>query len=292
VDLSQVHSQSVALLYQVADEKLLTDTRELLKEIQSEDLPAVPVQYFLEADETTLTILPESELKKGTYHLVVTPLLRSAEGLPFNQEPGENPTAFVAKFFVGAAGENPGNPDLPPADPEFGPEPDFLVINEVLYDGRTSETDGEAFVELYGTPGTDISLYQVHFINGADGAAIDRVTLPHGTLLPQDGIFVIADLQTKSSTASRVAAADFLDNFDPQNGPDGLLLLNRAGELLDTLVYGAGAVTQAAGGLELGEGFPAVDVGNGHSLSRVGGQDTQDNAMDYVDSTLPTPGWL
>src|SRR5262249_14452587 len=150
----------------------------------------------------------------------------------------------------------------------FGEKPQSLVINEFLYDGKFNDTDGESFLELYGTPGADISLYQVSFINGADGAPTDRVTLPTGSILPEDGIFVIADLRTGSHTESKVPNSDYFDQFDPQNGPDGIQLLDRDGKLIDAVTYGSGGVAKADNGLAFGEGEPASDVVAGHSLSR------------------------
>ncbi len=166
------------------------------------------------------------------------------------------------------------------------------MIHEILYDGIESESDGEAFIELFGTPGSDISSYKIFLINGSNGAETDKIDLPTNSLIGTDGIFVIADLETGSNSTTKVENYDFLDHFDPQNAPDGLLLRDREGFVLDSLVYGEGAVPLTASGEVLGEGNPALDAGPGHSLSRMEGQDTNNNSMDFLELENPTPGWL
>ncbi|MCC6272888.1 MAG: lamin tail domain-containing protein [Deltaproteobacteria bacterium] len=296
INLEDLSPASVALVSGLPKDEVLEDVGELIEQLESGELSSVPLQYFLEDDERRLTLAPESALAPGVYLLAVTPRLRSVRGVPFNQRPGESPTAFLARFASGDVPQSSLDPQPGggpgPGGPVFGPAPENLVISELLYDGKLSDTDGENFIELYGTPGGDISLFQILFINGADGAETERVTLPPGSLLPEDGVFLIADLKTGSTTASKVPGADFLDQFDPQNGPDGVQLLDREGNLFDTLAYGEGIPPVAANGLPLGEGAPAPDVVAGHSLSRINGQDSQDNKQDFADMATPTPGVL
>ena len=83
---------------------------------------------------------------------------------------------------------------------------------------------------------------------------------------------------------------DWIDNFDPQNGPDGMELIDDNGLLIDSVVYGDGAVQLAEDGFILGEGSPAPDVGGGHSISRFpAGFDTDENSIDFLEG-VPTPG--
>jgi hypothetical protein len=232
----------------------------------------------------------EIPLDKGRYYLAVTPRLISVKGIPFNQDPGASPQAFYAAYGLGIS-VAPGGEDenfFPPN--EFGPSPEILMINEILYDGKLSETDGESFIELYGSAGADISDYEIALINGADGETTDRIFLPSGSILNADGIFVVADLRTNSRDQTQVAFYDFLDQFDPQNGPDGVQLLDRNGKLLDAVCYGEGSVNQTPQGLPLCEGDPAPDVTAGHSLSRHNGLDTQDNQLDFFENESPSPG--
>lgn len=296
INIEDLGPATIALIPGMPEQDILTDPVKLSKQLESGKLPSIPLQYFLDTDERRLVLTPESTFATGVYLLAVTPRLRSVRGVPFNQKPGESPTSFLARFTYGdvppsSLGSLPGGAPAP-GGPVFGAAPATLVISEILYDGKVSDTDGENFIELYGTPGADISLYQILLINGANGAETERITLPPGSLLPEDGIFLIADLRTGSNSESKVPGADFLDQFDPQNGPDGIQLLDRQGNLVDTLVYGNGAPAVAANGLPLGEGTPAPDVAAGHSLSRIEGRDSQDNGVDFVDLDAPTPGIL
>ena len=44
-----------------------------------------------------------------------------------------------------------------------------VVLSEVLYDATGSDA-GKSFVELYGTPGTNLSGWSLRGVNGGDGA--------------------------------------------------------------------------------------------------------------------------
>lgn len=180
------------------------------------------------------------------------------------------------------------DPEDEPTSDENGGE---VVINELYYDAPGSDTDGVLFVELFGTPEMVLGGYQIVFINGDGGAITDLIELPAESRMGADGFFVIADGRTDMLDTTVVAGSDLIDNFDPQNGPDGVQLLDAAGRLLDSLVYGEGAVAVAENGFPLGEGSFAPDVAGGHSLSRhPAGWDSDDNAVDFVENTLPSPG--
>ncbi len=298
LDLKFIGPQSIALLKGNLTEELFNDTHQLMDEIVTEKLPQVPLHYNLSGEETSLTLHTEETLPPGFYTLVVTPLLRSVEGIPFNQNPGKQALPFVASYRVGSeASPNPQSFSTPSPNPsqdgpQYGPEPDFLVINEILYDGISSEVNGEAFVELYGTPHADISGFQIQFINGTDGTETERIVLPNPALINASGIFLIADLKTGSQELSQIQNAQFYDQFDPQNGPDAIHLRGRDGFLWDRLQYGITTIATTPNGLELAEGQAASDVDAGHSLSRKSGIDTDDNERDFFDLSVPNPGVL
>lgn len=169
--------------------------------------------------------------------------------------------------------------------------PPQLVINELYYDHPGSDTDGVLFAELYGPTGLDLSGYQILFVNGDDGAITKVIQLPEGAAIQGNGFYVVADGRTGALDTTQVANADFIDNFDPQNGPDGVQLIDAEGSLMDTLAYGEGVVATAENGLALGEGSPAPDVAGGQSLAREpAGADTDNNAADFVVNTVPSPG--
>jgi hypothetical protein len=166
-----------------------------------------------------------------------------------------------------------------------------VVINEIYYDAVGSDTDGLLFVELYGTPGLPIGNYKVNFVDGGDGSIDDSTTLPEGAIVPSDGFYLIADAKTGSPTESNVSGADLIDNFDPQNGPDAVQLLDSDGNLVDAVGYGEGIVSSAENGLACFEGVAAPDVVNGHSLERKEpGVDSDNNLNDFAEREIPTPG--
>ena len=108
----------------------------------------------------------------------------------------------------------------------------------------------------------------------------------------EGGLYLIADAMTGSPGVSRVVGADFVDNFDPQNGPDCIQLIDHEGRLVDALGYGEPLVGTAENGLACYEGSPAADAASGESLSRSGGLDTDLNSADFTTCDVPTPGYL
>ena len=153
-----------------------------------------------------------------------------------------------------------------------------VVIQEVLYDGPGTDPD-DAFTELFGTPGTDLSGWSLAGINGADGMTYRTVDLT-GQTIPDDGIFVIV---TSSASPELALVSDLVANVDWQNGPDAVQLLNGT-NVVDALQYGDAGIYNA------GEGNFAVDVTGGMSLSRdLFGTDSNNNAVDFSASD-PTPG--
>jgi hypothetical protein len=155
------------------------------------------------------------------------------------------------------------------------------LLSEVLYDAVGSD-DGLGFVELYGTPGTPLDGLFVEVVNGSDGGVVATLALT-GTI-PDDGLFVVADQLSDGTTA--VPGADLLLNFDIQNGPDSVTLTDGV-EVLDALGFG----DFGPGEVFAGEGAPAPDVPAGSSLARrFANVDSDDNASDFVELAVPTPG--
>ena len=108
--------------------------------------------------------------------------------------------------------------------------------------------------------------------------------------IPPDGIFVLADVTGSGFSKWQQVADQFL-NFDFQNGPDSILLLEGT-VVRDALGYGV----FDSGEVFAGEGTPAVDPPAGWSVSRRWADwDTQDNGTDFVGLEEPSPGtafWL
>lgn len=306
------------------DETTLEDSIGLLKgelmpsEVEElvldEALPeTVPVSLTLERGREVVVHADESLEPESYYSLVVTHRLLSTERLPFSQDPVSGLVPFVATYQ--STGEGPiasetasepraidstSPPVAPPpmapvggGSPSVDPGPSTLmsvVINEVFYDAAGSDTDGLLFVELYGTAGMDLEGYRIVFINGDSGTETDAVVLPEGARVGEDYFYVVADSRDGDPTLTQVFGADLVDNFDPQNGPDTVILEDSSGTVVDRLGYGdlSAGVRYADGALF--EGVPAPDVAGGRSLERnVPGQDTANNAVDFVERSTPTP---
>ncbi len=155
------------------------------------------------------------------------------------------------------------------------------LISEVFYDAVGSD-DGQSFVELYGTPGTDLTGLAIEGINGSNGAVTVSIALSGS--IPADGLFVLADTFSGGGTA--VPDADALAAFDFQNGPDSVVLRSAQG-VLDAVGYGS----FDAGEVFAGEGSPAPDAPADQSLARrFANVDSNDNAADFVVLETPTPG--
>jgi hypothetical protein len=155
------------------------------------------------------------------------------------------------------------------------------LISEVLYDAVGSD-NGLSFVELYGEPGSSLEGLFLEGINGADGSAGPTVAL--SGVFPDDGIWLISD--DVGDGTSLVAGAHLIANFDFQNGPDSIVL-RTADSILDAVGYGL----FGAGDVFAGEGNAAVDVPAGSSLARrFANVDTDDNAADFIELSVPTPG--
>lgn len=155
------------------------------------------------------------------------------------------------------------------------------VISEVLYDAVGAD-DGRVFVELYGDAGTVLDGLELVGINGADGGITTALRLSGS--IPADGLFVVADA---SEGATSVANADLLRDFDFQNGPDSIQLLDVDGNVIDALAYGVFGPEDVFAG----EGRAALDVAAGSSLARLFADvDRGDNSVDFVGLETPTPG--
>ncbi|HEX5037808.1 MAG TPA: hypothetical protein VFX30_11670 [bacterium] len=196
---------------------------------------------------------------------------------------------------IDAGPEGPSPVDPGPVDPLENPIPPAsgkVVLNEIFYDAVGTDTDGVLFVELFGDAGKDVSNYKINFVDGADGSVDDSVVLPPDARLRSDGFYLIGDAKNGLPSSTNVAGADFIDNFDPANGPDAVLLLDGNGTFVDAVGYGDGILATGADGFIDFEEAAAPDVFNGHSLERrEPGFDTDDNFNDFLDRETPTPGW-
>jgi hypothetical protein len=283
---------------------------------------AVPLTLKVDAAGRELQISSEDEWPGGRLALLLTPDLHSDAGMSIIQGPGRGARPVVLFYTVTVAdgAPTPGDGEVVQASQPISetavalpdaelpitssadaaspiietpatPRPTFLRINELLYDVPGPDTNGELFIELRGTPASTLADYQLVFRNGSNGEVTETITLPEGSRMPIDGLFVIADALTGSPAATGVAHADYIENFDPQNGPDAVQLLDPDGTLLDVLGYGMPLPLRDIDGQPLYEGEPAVDVSAGVSLSRdAQGADADHNLLDFFVNIAPSPG--
>lgn len=275
------------------------------------ELVSVDGEYSISNDRRLIRFVPaQSGVEGATYGVILTNDIHSIDFVPLNQTPGSSPTPFISRFLInssapgvdiaetgveggsgsgsGGSGSTSGGTSGTQSKP-----PEYMWINEVVYDAVGADTEGDLFVELIGTPKGAIGGYSINFVNGDDGKITDSIKLPTGATIPEDGIYVIADAITGNAGSSHVSDADYIVNFDPHNGPDGIQLLNSAGVLMDGLCYGTTAAKIAENGLVYCLGSPANDVASGESLSRRGGaENTLDNSADFAINNPPSPGSL
>lgn len=289
LEASSIHEHSIFLAEGELQAEKYSEAEILFKEVEQKTVRLVGGKLTSQNDFKKVLLQPQTSLQASTYTLVITPELKGENQVPFSAEPGAGAKPFFVVFHLeGSKGSSAS--EQKPSSPKVRPH--SLVIQEFLYDPAGEETNGYAFLELYGTPETDISGYQVTLVNGSDGKILKIITLPEGSKIRKEGVFLIADSKNGYANQSNVANPDFIDNFDPQNGPDAVQLLNEQGELVDALAYGSGGVGLASNQLPCLEGVPALDAKEGHSLSRVQGKDTNDNSADFVELEQPTPGEL
>lgn len=298
LDPESLSEKSIAVIFQ-DDEKAVEDVVDGVVEGETD---AWAGSLSVSDDGLNVTYQPNQSYPGGsTLAVVVTPKLMSLEHVPFNQTPGETPTPFISAFTVegGAAasessssGSGEGGDDGGGGGEEDVPKvrPSWLVISEVIYDVTGADTNGDLFIELAGEKNTEISGYKVNFVNGSDGKIYDDFRIPDDAFIPDDGVYLVADAITGSPGATNVPGADFVVNFDPQNGPDAIQLVDDQGALVDALGYGNPIVAFAENGLASYETSPAADVSSDMSLARVDTFDTDDNSLDFIQKEEPSPG--
>jgi len=282
----------------------------LEEDIADGKLMGMEGEYLVAGDNLTATFQSGSGFIAGkTYGVILTTKIVSLDRFALNQTPGSTQSPFISKFIIkdniiinqedntntsqytlsseGAVQVGAGDT----VQSESVAKPLNLIINEVYYDAPDSDTNGDLFVELRGTSGGVIDGYKVVFVNGDDGKVTESVTLPSDAKNSESGLYVIAGAKTGNPDATNVAIADFIANFDPQNGPDAVQLLDDKGVLTDAVCYGDVKTAEAENGLAMCEGSFAPDVPSGQSLSRLpDADDTNDNAADFMANETPSPG--
>ncbi len=150
-----------------------------------------------------------------------------------------------------------------------------ILINEIFYD--PAKTGIGCYVELIGEPGASLDDYRLVGINGNGGTQYNAIDLSSNKI-PSDGYFVIAENMAVPNLDLMDAKADY------QNGPDNIELWFEE-ERADSVGYG-----DFGDAIFTGEKMPTLDL-SGHSIGRrKDGFDTDDNSIDFVGLTVPSPG--
>lgn len=272
------------------------DPLALLKQAKDNKLTAVEGHYEVSPDGLTVRFHAARYFPAQTRcGVLVTPHLFSREQLPFNQTPGSGPNPFFSSFYTGGSaggGESSSGGSATASTPAL-PKASFLKLNEIFYDAVGADGEGDLFIELLGEPDRDISGYHVYLVNGGDGKITGTIKIPTGMKTRSDGLFIIADAIPNQSGVTKVVTADMVLNFDPQNGPDCVQLVDPSGKLADAVGYGSPLVLRGENGLLCYEGTPGPDAPAGSSISRLpDAPDTDNNAADWAINNVPTPGSL
>ena len=159
-----------------------------------------------------------------------------------------------------------------------------LVINEIDYDQPAG--DSLEFIELYNNGSQPVNLANicVELFNGSNSTIYQTISLPDVDLAA-GGYFVICGQSLGCSQCNFLISPGNLTAWF-QNGPDGVILRNCSGAIIDQLCY--------EGSLSTCEGTP-TSVEDGASdiysaLSRFpNGVDTDNNDNDFINS-CSTPG--
>ncbi|HEX2194158.1 MAG TPA: lamin tail domain-containing protein [Candidatus Limnocylindria bacterium] len=196
--------------------------------------------------------------------------------------------SLVVSFMAatGAAGWTHWSAEAPAVDRRLAAaEPvGHLVVSEVQTGGASASDE---FIEIYNPSTSALSLEGLEAIYvSASGATISRkAAWPAGApVVPPGGHVLIANEAGAHAAAADVAYANGL----AATGGSVAIRIQGAGTALDALGWGNAANAWM-------EGAPAAAVAAGHSLERLpggaaaSGQDTNDNATDFVDRSLPDP---
>ncbi len=283
------------------------------KDLDAGKLSGVEGDYNVDDSMLGASFKPLQPFEAGSsYAVIVSTDVYTPDNFPFNQTPGSDATPFISTFQVmdeqtaqaisasdasgsDASASDPASLDTGADDtgttPTQQPAVHKVVINEIYYDAVGSDTNGDLFVELKGAAGDSVAGYKLVFVNGDDGKITATINLPSGAKIPANGLYVVADAIDGNTKVTHIPNANFIYDFDPQNGPDAVQLIDSKGSLADAVCYGQVKATAAENKFIMCEGSFGPDAPSGQSISRlVDADDTDDNANDFVINTVPTPG--
>lgn len=167
-----------------------------------------------------------------------------------------------------------------------------VYINEIR--ANDDATDDIEFIELIGPAGTDLSGFKIAHFNGSE--TVDGGIWQHiigAYTIPDDGITddQVLPLGFYVLAMAGVTNADETIPGTMQNGPDGLILYDDSGNILDAVAWeGAGDLTVD----DPGTVFTNVAVGSNSYLHITADDDAGDNSLQAPNNGYKDDGsgWL
>lgn len=252
----------------------------------------VPIAVAVADEQTTIAVTPMAVWPdQGVLAVVITDAVASPEGVPVGDGSG---TGMVLRYAVNDAVASEVTGVAPMVESAAAPSVAVpradCLLSELLYDVPGSDTNGDVFVELSCVPGTDAGGWSVQLVNGDDGAIYATLKIPAATIVPGTGVLLIADAINGNSAVSHVPGAQVVLNFDPQNGPDSVRILDADDALADVVGYGGAApLTSDAQGVPLVRGDAVPKLSAGQSLSRIALTPGANNHVEFIVG-VPSPG--
>ena len=206
---------------------------------------------------------------------------------------GEDTNNSYADFVIDLS-PTPGaaNPDtgcIPPEPPRCEPGDGTVKINE-LYPNPAGTDSGNEWIELVNT-GSETAVVDAWSLQWGTSSFGSDVSFPAGTEIPPGGFLLVGDSEVPADVYAGVSLGN------ASTAPDGVRLVDCREDsdpvVQDTLLYGG--LNEAPEDPELlddaGGQTMAVMPSEGMTVGRMpDGEDTDDNAVDFVSDLTPTPG--
>jgi hypothetical protein len=166
-----------------------------------------------------------------------------------------------------------------------------LYFNEIR--ANDSGTDDGEFIELIGPAGTDLAGFQIIHYNGSDASdggiwthTIGAFTIPDDGIIDNDGT-ALGFYVLGATSVTNVDESDNWTNDRLQNGPDGLVLYDNLGNILDAFAWeGAGDMAIDDPGTLTTEGSTSAD----NYLHVALDDDAGDNSLQAPNDVLGDSG--
>lgn len=206
---------------------------------------------------------------------------------------GEDTDDSYADFVIDLS-PTPGaaNPDtgcIPPEPPRCEAGDSSVKINE-LYPNPEGTDSGNEWIELVNT-GSETAVIDAWQLQWGTSSFGSEVAFPAGTEIPAGGYLLVGGSEVPADVYANISLGN------ASTAPDGVRLVDcRPGSdpvVQDTVLYGgAGEAPEDEGLLDdAGGQTMAVMPAEGMTVGRMpDGEDSDDNAADFVSGLAPTPG--